>query len=150
MASKNKELKKLSRRELLELLIEQGREIDELREKLDIAEEKLSDRSIKLRKAGTVAEAAFLLNGVYEATEAAASQYLENIKSLSASYEEECNKMVTEAEEKAKKIIEDAEAQKMLTIKAADDYWLKMKEKTNENSAGSSAGNLSAVRPEDI
>ena len=43
-------------------------------------EKKLNDRTIKIKKAGSLAEAALSLNGVYEAAEAAAKQYVYNIK----------------------------------------------------------------------
>ena len=151
MAGKNRELKKLSRRELLELLIEQGREIDELRESLDNAEKKLADRSIKLNKAGTVAEAAFMLNNVYEATEAAASQYLENIKTLSSSYESECERMIAEAKAQAEKIVADAEKQKKLTIEAADEYWMRMKKSlSGDGTEKQNSDSLKGIRPEAI
>lgn len=106
---KNKELKKLSRRELLELLIEQGREIDTLKAELEEAEKKLSDKTIKIREAGTVAEAAFMLNGVYEAAEAAVSQYVENIKKLSEQKEMEHNREVYYAERRAARFPSEGE-----------------------------------------
>lgn len=77
------ELRKLKRVDLLELLISQGRENEELRRKLAEAEQKLADRQIKTDEAGSIAEAALRLNGVFEAAQAAADQYLENIKRLS-------------------------------------------------------------------
>lgn len=76
------ELRKLKRVDLLELLISQGRENEELRRKLAEAEQKLADRQIKTDEAGSIAEAALRLNGVFEAAQAAADQYLENIKRL--------------------------------------------------------------------
>lgn len=76
------ELRKLKRVDLLELLISQSRENEELRRKLAEAEQKLADRQIKTDEAGSIAEAALRLNGVFEAAQAAADQYLENIKRL--------------------------------------------------------------------
>lgn len=76
----DKELKKLSRADLLELLLEESRENERLREKLRIASEKLKDRTIQIREAGSIAEAALRLNGVFEAAEAAAQQYVENVR----------------------------------------------------------------------
>ena len=45
-------------------------------------EEQLKDRRILLGQAGSIAEAALRLNGVFEAAEAAAQQYLENVRRL--------------------------------------------------------------------
>lgn len=78
----DKELKKLSRADLLQLLLEESRENERLREKLRIATEKLKDRTIQIREAGSIAEAALRLNGVFEAAEAAAQQYVENVRQM--------------------------------------------------------------------
>ena len=71
-----KELKKLNRKQLLELLLVQTERINRLQKQL--AE----------RDAGSIAEAALKLNGVFEAAQAAADQYIENIKSISERLEE--------------------------------------------------------------
>lgn len=77
----SKELSKLKRVDLLEVLLSLSKENEDLRKQLAEAEAKLADREIKLAKAGSMAEAALLLNGVFEAADAAAAQYLENLKS---------------------------------------------------------------------
>ncbi len=75
----DKELKRMSRAELLELLIEQMEENERLRLKLDKAMTLLKDRQIKLQKAGSIAKAALELNKVFEAADAAAKQYVESV-----------------------------------------------------------------------
>lgn len=77
------DLKKLNRKQLLELLLKQTERADRLEEQLREAEEKLENRILLEKEAGSIAEAALKLNGVFEAAEAAAAQYLENIKELS-------------------------------------------------------------------
>ncbi len=79
----DKEMRKLSRAELLELLISQMEENEKLREQLDEANARLERRDIAVKKAGTLAEAAIMINNVFEAADAAAKQYLENVKELS-------------------------------------------------------------------
>lgn len=76
----DRELRKMNRRELLELLIEQERELEHLQTALQEAEERIESREIRISKAGSIAEAALLLNGVFEAAQAAADQYLDNIR----------------------------------------------------------------------
>jgi hypothetical protein len=44
----------------------------------------LDNRKIELSKAGTIAEASFVLNGVFDAAEKAAEQYLDNLQDLCA------------------------------------------------------------------
>ena len=53
----DKELRKLNRRELLEILVSQQKEIDRLRSELHQAKEELQDRRIAIEKAGSLAEA---------------------------------------------------------------------------------------------
>lgn len=77
-----RELKKLSRTELLELLLEARRENEQLKEQLQKANELNESRMIKLENVGSIAEAALVLNGVFEAAQRAAEQYLENVRSV--------------------------------------------------------------------
>ena len=87
------DLKKLNRTELLELLVEQSKKIDQLQAQLDEANRKLADRQIEIDKAGSIAEASLRLSGVFQAAEEAAEQYLENIRRLSGEQEKVCARM---------------------------------------------------------
>ena len=78
-----KELKKLSRRELLEILIMQSKRVEKLELQLAEANRKLEDRRIRLEKVGSIAEAALVLNNVFEAAQRAAEQYLETVEIVS-------------------------------------------------------------------
>lgn len=79
-----KELKRLSRGELLELLLMQTRETERLQEEVTRLQAQLDDRKLRVNKAGSIAKAALEVNGVMEAAQAAAAQYLENIKMVEA------------------------------------------------------------------
>lgn len=68
-----KDLKRLSRKDLLEMLLELSRENEQLRKQLE-------DRTIQIEKSGSLAEAALRLNGLFEATQAACEQYTLNIR----------------------------------------------------------------------
>lgn len=76
----DKQLKKLSRRELLEMLILQTRKVENLEKQLEEANRKLADKRLLVENAGSLAEAVMKLNGVFEAAEKAAQQYVENIR----------------------------------------------------------------------
>ena len=78
----DKELKKLSRAELLGLLLIQTKEVDRLQKELNETKAKLEDKNIIIDNAGSIAEAALKLNGVFEAAEEAAKQYVENMKRI--------------------------------------------------------------------
>ena len=84
----DKVLKKLSRKELLEILVEQSKENDKLRAQLKEAQDKLNDRNIMLKEAGTLAEASVRINRVFESAETAAQQYLDNAQRMSREAEE--------------------------------------------------------------
>lgn len=79
MKSIDKELKRLRRADLLEMMVAQSRQIDELTKQLEEANRKLESRQIILDRAGSIAEASMQLNGVFEAAQKAADDYLENI-----------------------------------------------------------------------
>ena len=75
-----KELRRLSRRELLELLVEQGQELEQVREERDRLKTELENREIKIANAGSIAEAALSLSGIFEAAQKAADEYLTNVR----------------------------------------------------------------------
>lgn len=77
-----KELRRLSRAELLELLLAEIKENEQLHAKLKAANEQLADRKILIENAGSIAEAALELNGVFEAADRAVRQYLENVRRI--------------------------------------------------------------------
>ena len=81
--------KRLRRDELLEILIAQSKKMDQMQAELDAARAALDSREILLREAGSIAEAALRINGVFEAAQAAAQQYLENIRRMSGPLPEE-------------------------------------------------------------
>ena len=68
----DKELKRLNRAELLQLLLTQSREIDRLRNELEEANKKLNERGIRLEHSGSIAEAALSIRNVFEDAQAAA------------------------------------------------------------------------------
>ena len=103
-------LKKLSRADLLEMLIDQGEELEAVKEKLAAAEAKLQDRELAINEAGSIAEASLQLNGVFDAAQAAAKQYLDNIMSLNERQETICSQMEQESREKADALLAETTA----------------------------------------
>ena len=85
----DKELHKLSRKELLEMLLAQAQENEKLTEELQSLQKELSDRRLLQENAGSMAEAALRLNGVFEAADRAARQYLDSIRAMAAQSGEE-------------------------------------------------------------
>ena len=77
-----KKIKKLKRIDLLEILLAQSKRIDELEEELAETKHQLASKRIKIREIGTLAEASLQLNQIFEDADAAARQYLHNIRRL--------------------------------------------------------------------
>lgn len=118
-----KELRKMNRAMLLQLLIEQMEENEKLQEQLNAAKAQLDERRIACENAGTLADAAVQINGVFEAAQAAAQQYLDNIRQMNESQEVACRKMESEAMRKAETIMAQADSYKERAEKEADAYW---------------------------
>lgn len=80
----DRELRQMGRRDLLEIIFQyQKREAALEKENADLRR-RLEDRRTGIERAGSIAEAALALNGVFEAAQAAADQYLGEIRSLHA------------------------------------------------------------------
>lgn len=77
-----KKIKKLKRIDLLEILLAQSKRIDELEEELAETKRQLLSKKIRIREIGTLAEASLQLNHIFEDADAAARQYLHNIRRL--------------------------------------------------------------------
>ena len=119
----DKELRRLSRSELLEMLIAQTEENDRLKIRLEQAEAQLRDRRIAIDKAGSIAEAALALNGVFQAAEAAAQQYLENIQRISGQQNELYCALKEKAEKETAQMRREAQAYSQKVHAEADAYW---------------------------
>lgn len=107
----DKELRKLKRADLLSIMLEQSREIEQLRQKLNTAEASLRDRTIKIEQAGSIAEASLQLSGVFEAAQLACQQYTQNIAQLSQKQDEICAQREKESWAQAEQILADAKKQ---------------------------------------
>lgn len=74
------ELHKLGKTDLLSIIYNQQKEINTLKEEISGLNKKLEDRSINITEAGSIAEASLKLNDIFAKAQAAADEYLENIK----------------------------------------------------------------------
>ena len=88
----DKELRKLTRSELLELMLEQSREIDRLQEELEETREALRERNLKIESCGSIAEAAAEVNSLFHAAQRAADMYLLNVQRICAERAAEAGK----------------------------------------------------------
>jgi hypothetical protein len=87
-----KDLRKLNRYQLLELLVVQTERADKLQAKLDETRKEMREQEIKLSSLGSIAEASLQLEGVFQAAQVAADRYVNAAK-------EKAEAIVAEAEE---------------------------------------------------
>ncbi len=127
-----KELKKLTRTDLLQMLIRQSREYQALQEKYEAAQLQLQQRTLTMEESGSIAEAALRLNGVFEAAQEACRQYTESVARRS----EECDRYEQESRLRAQQMLEDTQKQcdRMLSDAKArtQKYWDDLLVKTQD------------------
>lgn len=114
-----KEMKRLSREELLEILIEQGEQMEALQTELKTAKKQLENRKLELAEVGSIAEASLKINGVFEAAENAAKQYLESVQQVSLEQLKECEQREADSRREAEQIIAEAREEGARIVEAA-------------------------------
>lgn len=78
-----KELRRLRRLDLIEIIYKYQRRERKLQEENETLRAQLDSKVLKLKEAGSIAKAALELNGVFEAAQRAADQYLVSVKAAS-------------------------------------------------------------------
>lgn len=102
----DKELRKMNRTELIEIIYALQQNERSLREENEELHKQLDDKLLRLEKAGSIAEAALSLNHIFEDAEAAAQQYLATLRVADAN----ASKIIEDAEHRADVMISEAEA----------------------------------------
>lgn len=113
--------------ELIDIIYQLRKDNDKLEQKLSETSSHLEEKTIVLKESGSIADAALALNGVFEAAQRAADQYLHSVKAACANQEvqiqktrQRCEQMISEATEEAEKIRSDAEIERKEKLAAAD------------------------------
>lgn len=106
-----KEVKRLHRSDLIALLVRQAKEAETLKARVAELEGQLADRTRKYEKAGTLSEAMISVNGVMEAAQKAAEQYLEELKTTHSELEKSRAEKLSETERACARREEEADRQ---------------------------------------
>lgn len=80
----DRELKKLSRAELIDIIYALKEREEDLSAQVAALEERLAQREIQISRAGSIAEAALAINRVFEQAQAAAEDYLISVRAGAA------------------------------------------------------------------
>ena len=114
----DKELRRLGRAELLDILYEQQKRYEESLAENQALRQQLEERTLRIAAAGSIAEAAVQVNGVFEAAQAAADQYLASVKAAAAEMAQKTDEaqrqreaILQDAKQQAERIVQDAQAQ---------------------------------------
>lgn len=124
-----KELKRLSRSDLLSMMLTLSKENDQLRKEVEQLRKQVEDKNIAISESGSLAEAALRLNGVFEAAQAACDQYTSTLKERSENIERYCADMEQKTKKKCEKML--ADAQKRVDSYLIDEA-MKLKDETED------------------
>ena len=106
----DQELRRLSRADLIDIIYTLQQQKEQAEQQLAQAQAQLQDRQLRLANAGSIAEAALSLNGVFDAAQAA-DQYLQAVRTSAAETQAQKEKILVDAERQAKEIVDTAERQ---------------------------------------
>ena len=104
----DKEFKRLSRAQLIEIIYKLQLQIDIANEEKQKLESKLADKRLRLQSAGNIAEAALEINDCFRSAQNAAEQYLNEIKAIREEIEAERQRVLAQAQTEAEAIIAGA------------------------------------------
>ena len=118
----DKPLDNLSREELIAL-------VQSLQQQLD-------ERVLVMEEAGSIAQAAMELNGVFQASQRAADQYLESAEAMQARREAEYYRRLAEAEQQAQAMLLETQNQCRILLEqarqGAEFYWDELQKKVQQ------------------
>ena len=104
----DKEFKRLSRAQLIDIIYQLQIKQEELTSENAKLKAELADKRIRLKQTGNIAEAALELNNVMQSAQAAAEQYLEEIRIMQQETREKCQLLLEQAKKDADTIVAQA------------------------------------------
>lgn len=115
----DKEFKRLSRSQLIEIIYQFQIKVEELTQENQDLQAALEDKRLRITQAGNIAEAALSVNNVMQSAQNAAQQYLDEIRALHSETEETCRAIRKDAVAEADAIIARARAEAASMVKNA-------------------------------
>lgn len=107
----DKELRRLGRGELIEIIYELKKREETLEAEKEAMRQKLADRQIRMDSTGSIAEAALALNDVFTAAQNAADDYLHSVRAGCADAETMSRHILEDANRQAAEIVAKAQQQ---------------------------------------
>ena len=107
----NKELRKLNRRELIEIIYQMKKNEQKMQEEINALQAELQDKRLRLSDAGSIAEAAVSVTNIFSAAQAAADLYLQEIACMKEDTKKECAKILEQTRNASSNISLDDDQQ---------------------------------------
>ena len=117
----DKELKKLNREDLLEMLLDMSRENDKLKTQITDLEARLNTQEIQLAEAGSLAEASLQLSGIFERAQQAADIYLKNLSRRADKQKQTADDANAEIEAAKVKAVQEIDAMKNQAVEKVQE-----------------------------
>lgn len=137
-----KELRRLKRTELLELLVEQGRVVERLQKEVAELRAEAENRQIGIENAGSIAEASLSLTKIFDEAQDAAKIYLENIERRSGEQDRINARREEESKKKAEQLLMST-AKKCREMEAATAQKCRQMLEAAAKRSGASSGGIS-------
>lgn len=97
----SKELRKLNRRELIDIIYQMKKNEQQMQEQISALQAELEEKRLRLSQAGSIAEAALAVSNIFSAAQEAANLYLQEISSMKAEAERERQKILEQTRKAA-------------------------------------------------
>ena len=105
----NKELKKLGRKELVDIIYQMKKNEQEMQAEISTLKEELQEKRLKLSQVGSIAEASVSITDVFSTAQKTADLYLQEIACMKDEAEKDSAKQVELAKKSVEKILAEGE-----------------------------------------
>ena len=105
----DKEFKRLSRSELLDIIYQLQLKQEELTAENRKLKQELEDKRIRMEQVGNIAEASLAIHTVFQSAQDAANRYLDEIRIMQEETKENCRRILEKAQKEADAIIAQAD-----------------------------------------
>ena len=105
----DKEFRRLKRSQLIDIIYHLEKNLEEQKEQIEELQKQLDDRTIRIQKAGTLADAAVELNQLLETAQATVDQYTGSVEAAVERIKTEAKKTAEEEAEQIRKTAKEGE-----------------------------------------
>ena len=129
----SKDLKRLNRRELVDIIYQLKKNEQEMQKEIESLKNELQDKRIRISMAGSIADAAMSVTNVFSAAQMTADLYLSEIFIMKEDTEKECAKKIEDAEKKVKEILADGKEKFAILKNAYTSEYAKWQQLLTQN-----------------